>query len=562
MSSRLPVGKVIVNSLIDLNVECVFGLPGTHIYHVFKELEEVDSITTIITRHETNAVFMADVYGRLKGRPGISIVTAGPGFTNALTGIGQAFAVSSPVLVVSGDVPTGRFYDFHGVDVPNILSSMSGFFCKDSITVYDSSEVEWTIKNGYFYSNTGRKGPVHICIPRDILSSTSEYRSLSLDYQYKFDDLGIHLDWDRYISGKVLLVIGPEASYPEYREIINDFVDSVGCPFISEVSTIGFISQDSILFGGFYEKDFVLHPLSYELFRDADTIIFLGIRQESVDSEYLVNISKKSCNTIFVTPGLNPKGSLGMIEDEMIMSTSMFYGRDCLSIYGPIEYILHDIIERNIISDEFNIDLRAGILERYERIVDEISKYRSTKPMNQGSAIHIISEYLPPHTNLLVDVGANEIWARDLIAPVRDVRYLYAGGYGSLGFAFGGAIGSKLADYESPTVSITGDGSLLMSLMEVPTVVYYGIPLHIYVINDGSYGILEHLSRREFEKPLSSYIGYVDFAKYADACGLESVVAESTGELEDILRELKSRMDKSILVDIRCRKEDIPPFLR
>ncbi len=558
----MSIGEIVAESLYELNVDTVFGIPGTHIYHIFAALEDYADIKTIVTRHEMNSVFMADAYGRLRGSPGVAIVTAGPGFTNALTGVGQAYSESSPVLVISGDVPRGSFYDFHGVDMPNVLHQMSIHMAKASHIVMDSEDVEWAVKHGYRLANSGRKGPVHISIPRDIFYEEAGYKAINVDYtiESRFDE---NLLFSRdLLRGRLLCVLGSEAGYPEYREVIMRFCEAFKMPFISGTGVLGFLPQDSELFGGFFEKKFVIHPLSETLVKEADTIIFLGIRPESVDANALINRAEKASRFLFILPSVNSKGMLGFEEDFIDIQVFNIRGRNSIGLYGPLNLILEWIIEYGGESKSYDIDLRSEIMKRYNEISDELEKDFGVSPMNQGVAINIISRHIPEETNLVVDVGANEVWARDLIGPVRRVRYLYAGAFGSLGFSFGAVAGSKLAEPEKPSVSLSGDGSILMSVMELQTIKFYDIPVKIFVINDGSYGILEHLSLRDLPKKISGDIGSVDFAKTAEAFGIDSVRVSTANELEDVVKEVFKDDGKPFLVDVVTRKEDIPPIIR
>ncbi len=562
MSEKMFIGEVIARSLKDLNVDVVFGIPGTHIYHIFAALEEYTDIKTIVTRHEMNSVFMADVYGRLKGIPGVAIVTAGPGLTNALTGIGQAYSESSPVLVISGDVPRGMFYDFHGVDMPNVLHQMAIHMSKSSYLVRDSDEVEWVVKNGYHLANSGRKGPVHISIPRDVFNEKVLYKNIEVQAKPDVDiEKAVKISSDM-LKGKVICILGPEAGYPEYKENIIRFCEGHQLPFISGTSVIGFLPQDHELFAGFFEKRFVIHPLSEKLVAEADTIVFIGIRPESVDASAIISRASNASNTLFILPSVNSKGMIGFEEDFIDIQIFRIGNKKCIGFYGPINRFLELLSEYGGESTSFNIDFKNEIESRYNAIVEELKHDADASPMNQGVAINIISNYIPKDTNLVVDVGANEVWARDLIAPVRRVRYLYAGAFGSLGFSFGAVAGSKLAKPDRIAVSLSGDGSILMSLMELQTIEFYNIPVKIFVINDGSYGILEHLSLRDLPKRISGDIGTVDFAKTAEAFGIEAIRVSRYEELEDVVREIFRVENKPILVDVVTRKEDVPPIIR
>ena len=178
-----------------------------------------------------------------------------------------------------------------------------------------------------------------------------------------------------------------------------------------------------------------------------------------------------------------------------------------------------------------------------------------------GYALYIIRDYLKPGSVVTTDVGGNESWARDIIGINVDVRYLYASGFGSLGYSFPAALGAKIANPGKDVVSIAGDGSLLMSLMELGTMAFYNIPVKLFVFNDSSYGILGYLSRRELDREIETYIGAVDFSKIAEGIGVDGVRVEEPGELDSVVKDALSS-SKPIVVDIVTSKIDVPPLWR
>ncbi len=553
------LSEVIADSLHDLGVEVAFGLPGTHIYHVYWAVEERGDIKLITSRYENNAIFMADAYARLTGKPGVSIVTAGPGLTNSLTGIAQAFSSSSPILVISGDVPLGHFYDFHGVDEPNILDVVSQHLSKDSYLLTDPDNAEDVIKSGYLTADNGRRGPVHISIPRNLLGMKSEYKGLQITYR-ECEEMPVNRGLlEKYLRGKVTAILGPEFAYPDYKRDIIKFIEALNSPLIAEPSTLGFFPQEHRLFAGFYEKNFVVYSVAKKLIEASDTILFMGIRPESINTRNILREAKENATSIFLLPSINSKNFLLNLEDDCIIESFNIDSHKALIITGSIKNIINILLESELTSKDFQEDWKTTIETRYNKIIESIKEYFSVKPIYQGYVMYILSQYLPKNANLLVDVGGNELWARYLIASIYPIRYLYAGAYGSLGFSFGGAIGSKMAEPEKETISLTGDGSLLMSLMELQTLKYYNIPIKIIVLNDKSYGILSYFSKRELPKEISSDIGKADFYKIAEAFEIEGMKIEDPKELDSAFKDIFSSSSRSILLDIRTSKE-LPLF--
>ena len=563
MVIMLDIGDIIVESLEDLGVNNVFGIPGTHIYHVFRSIEERGTIKAVVNRHEMASTFMAEAYSRASGKPGVAIVTAGPGATNALTGIGQAFTTSSPVLLISGDVPLGERYDFHGLDEANILPWISYPLTKFSYVVDDPKQVEEYVKKGLICTKVGRMGPVHISIPRDVLGSKVSYKGIQIEdfqkYFVKIPDTTI----ERFLKGKIAIVLGDEAWYLDTIDKIAQLIRDLKSPFITSMVSLGSLPQTSPYFAGYYEKRFAIAKSARYVLEEADTLLLIGVRPDSVDSESLIKYAKSAETVIHILPSLYVRGELDEIlyENESRIEYSEKSGKTIVNIYSPRYEIIDILIEQGLESKPFNTDYRDMINEFKEKIIEEVLTNSNRKPIHMGYAIYMISKYLPGEAIVTTDVGGNESWARDIIGLMNNVRYLYASGFGSLGYSFAAALGAKVATPNKEVISITGDGSLLMSLMELNTMSYHDIKAKIFVINDSSYGILGYLSKRDFDKEIETYIGYVNFAKIAEAMGIDSIQVNNSDKLEDAVRDAV-KSNKPILVDIISHKDDIPPLWR
>lgn len=558
----MDVGEVATKTLIELGVKMVFGIPGTHIYHIFRSIEDSGEINSIINRHEMASVFMAEAYARISGEPGVAIVTAGPGLTNALTGMGQAFTTSSPVLLISGEVPYENRYDFHGVDETHILEWISYPLCKSSLTITQPDETEEIVKKGYVCSGFGRKGPVHISIPRDLLGKKASYKGLDIKIGGR-NNGKISKLLNEYIVGRIAVVLGDEGWYKDSIDMVEKALTQLGSPFISSMVSLGAIPQSNKYFCGYYEKHFAIYKPAKKILGEADTVLMIGVRPDSIDADAIRRYSTRAENLIYILPSQRVRGAIDdLIEDRDTLIT-ITRGNDIneVIVYSSGYSILQDIIDMGIASREFETEYKAMMEEMDREVVDEVLSNSNRKPIHMGYALYILREYIDEGSVITADVGGNESWARDIIGVQTDVRYLYASGFGSLGYSFPASLGAKATGIDNNVISITGDGSLLMSLMELNTMSYYNIPVKVFVFNDSSYGILGYLSKRDFNREIETYIGAVDFSKVAEGMGVESVHVEEPNELNDIVKDV-IRRKKPILVDIVVSRMDIPPLWR
>ena len=266
---------------------------------------------------------------------------------------------------------------------------------------------------------------------------------------------------------------------------------------------------------------------------------------------------------MYILPSRSVRGPIDELidEEEVEMGIYRENGFNRVVIYSGGYHVLREIIESGVTSKEFKTGYRELIKKKDDELIEEILANSTRKPIHMGYAIYIIREYLRRRSILTADVGGNEGWARDIIGVTREVRYLYASGFGTLGYSFPAALGAKVTGTDRDVISITGDGSLLMSIMELNTMSFYNIPAKIFVLNDSSYGILGYFSKRDFDREIETYIGVVDFAKVGDGMGVESIRVEEPRELDSVVKDVMNR-NKPILVDIVTSKMDIPPLWR
>ncbi len=531
----MKVYEAIADALVSLGYRRAYTIPGTHIYHLNHALG--DRIHQTVFRHEMGATFAADAYGRVTGTPGLAIVTAGPGILNGLSGLGQAYAEASPLLYITGEVARGERYGFHGVDDPLAVTYSSIPVAKRVYLVEDPGSIWSVMGEAHYTALTGRRGPVHVSIPYDVLQSEVGEGRLE---QRETDGIARCVDVinEGLRDGvRGVLVIGMEL-YPELADRLLDLFET--WPYIATVGQIGMARLRRDRYAGHIEKKFQIHPVAKEILREAEYILAVGIPPDSPEAEHISMLSKDA-RIDFLRPS-EAGCSVERIGKGYHVEAPLSEAIDLLS---PGESGLDHDVEKMM-------------RERLEWARETVYSEKGPR-IHQGVAAHMISQLEIDGYTVTCDTGGNEQWIREFIPPTRDVRYLYSGGFGSIGYSLPASIGAY--DAEREVLAVTGDGSLMMSLGELKTIVEHGYRVKIAVFNDSTYGILEMLSRSDIGEEIEGGIGSVDFAKVAEALGMESMAVETYEDLEEGLEEL---MDSTgpFLLDIRCSPEEVPTLLR
>ena len=554
----MKVYDVLADKIEELGFNHVYTIPGTHIYHLNHSLTQ-KKIKNIVFRHEMGTTIAADAYGRLTGKPGLAIDTAGPGILNGLTGLGQAFAEASPLIYITGETRVEEYFGFHGVDLPLITAESSKPVSKATHILKTTKNVLSTFERIYTLSLTGRRGPVHIAIPYNILQSDADIDGETGDMEsFSYGETPNEIQSlieKRYRGKKVIYIIGPEV-YPEDKTRLENFLR--GKPFLTTTSMTGYLSQSLDGYLGFIEKNFQVYPPAKEVIKQADIAVLIGLDYRSPE----LNLLKR----------INPSIQIDTIQRSWIYRLDDIWRalheewtvkkhRDGYAFRGDIPNFLEYL--STIETHEIKVDCSRLRKLRLKHALEIISK-EDSRYIHQGRLAYTISSMDIDGYVITCDTGGNEQWIREFIAPHKEVRYLYSGGFGAIGYSLPASIGAytglKEAGYRG-VISIVGDGSLMMSIQELKTIVEYNMDVKIIVFNDSTYGILEMLSIRDIGSRLDGRIGAVNFSMIAEGVGMESIRIDREDDIEPAIKDmLKSR--GPMLIDMVSSPEEIPTLLR
>jgi len=531
VTTQVSGARIFLDSLLAEDAEIAFGMPGTHILPIVELLEENTRLRFINVRHEASAAAMADAYGRLTNKPGFCLVTAGPGATNSLTGIAHAYSAGSPLVHVSGTVPTkSGLGTFHGVDDPTFLEKTFAPVTKLSRTVNSVAEIPAAVHECFEKARSGRRGPVHLSLPLNILTALG--KSSKRKTTKKRVQVNPDLSRAKRIiraSQKPLILLGEEAR--GLRNEIGTFAETLRAPVISTMNALGAYPQTSPMFAGYIEQFWRIHPTALDLLQEADLVVSIGTRFGTPEVRCIDLVSAP--DWLFLT------------EEKLMRQPGTL----------KATHLTGDI-RSNLIGITQGLD-SAHSREEWARRASErtrshsgelgsiVSRNLSVKPIHPALAVQSLSQHLPNESIICSDSGGNEVWVREYLGVRRDCEYLYPGTFGGMGFALPAAIAASLVRPGSRILAVAGDGGLLMSLMELSTLAEQKSNVVMVVLNDSAYGMMWVLQQRK----IASLLHPVNFAKVAEGFGIKAWRVNDPSELSDSYAQAFS-MSGPALVDV------------
>ena len=526
----ISVSQAIVTCLEREGVKVVFGYPGAAICPFYDALTQSD-IRHILVRTEQNAGHAANGYARMTGKPGVCVVTSGPGATNLITGISTAYMDSIPLVIITGQVSSellGRDV-FQEVDITGSVEP----FIKHSYLVKDPSQIGRIFKEAFYIAGTGRPGPVLVDIPMDIqkamidFSYPKEVRIRS----YKPSTKG-HVGQIRKAAEVIrkakrpLICAGGGVFGAKATDELLTFSKKTRLPLVHTMMGISAVPADYPLDYGMNGMHGV-KPANYAI-NHADVLILVGSRvgDRSVPNPDSIS-SKKTVIHIDIDPA-----EIGKNVEATI------------PVVGDVRLILKQLTDEMKETD-------------FGRWIDELNEVQVTtqcdlsdrlNSVNPKLFVHKLSEKVAQKSVLVADVGQNQIWAANGFA-FKDGRFLTSGGMGTMGYSVPAAMGAKLASPDREVIAICGDGSFQMSSMELATLCQHQIPVKIIVMCNNRLGMVRELQAKQYENNLAAVFldGSPDFVKLAEAYRIPAMRIDSDGEIDGAIDALLQAKDQFLL---------------
>ena len=553
---KLNGAEIVIQFLKDEGVEYLFGYPGGAVLHLYDELYKQNFIKHILVRHEQGATHMADGYARVTGKPGVVLVTSGPGATNAVTGIATAHMDSIPMVVITGQVPTHAIGSdaFQEVDCIGITRPC----VKHNFLVKDVHDIAVTMKKAFFVATSGRPGPVVIDIPKDVtrpdFKIPYEYPASVKMRSYSPVTRGhtgqIKKALELILSAKQpMIYTGGGVVLDNASDALREFTRLLGYPITSTLMGLGaFPGTDKQFVGmlgmhGTYEANMAMH--------DCDVLIAIGARFD----DRVVGDVKKFC----------PQAKIVHIDIDpsSIAKTVKVH----VPIVGPVGSVLREMTgmlnESNRRPDEEAIEAWWRRIREWQSI--DCLKYEwSDDKIKPQYVIQKLHEVTGGDAFITSDVGQHQMWAAQYYPFDEPRRWVNSGGLGTMGFGLPAALGVKFAYPDATVACVTGEGSIVMCIQELSTAKQYDLPIKVINLNNRYLGMVRQWQEFMYENREShSYLDSLpDFAKLTESFGHVGMTIEKPSDVEDALKEAFAMKDRLVFMDfITDPTENVFPMM-
>ncbi|PWD87304.1 biosynthetic-type acetolactate synthase large subunit [Ignatzschineria cameli] len=551
---KLSGAEIVIHSLMKEKVECIFGYPGGAVLPLYDEIYKQDKIEHVLVRHEQAATHAADAYARTTGKPGVVLVTSGPGLTNAVTGIATAYMDSIPMIVFSGQVATSLIGNdaFQEVDTVGITLPC----VKHNFLVKDVKDLASIIKKAFYIATTGRPGPVVIDLPKDITVHEAEFvypekiTMRSYNPTVKGHSKQIARAYDLIMKAKRPMVYtGGGVIIGEAHKELREFVKALNLPITSTLMGLGaYEGTDKQFLGmlgmhGTYEANMAMHH--------CDVLIALGAR---FDDRITGTLESFCPYAKIIHVDVDPSSIAKNVPVD-------------LPIVGQLQPVLKEL---NAIHKAKKGKLDQAALANWW---DQIGEWRAMESLKYEQSDVVIKpqfvieklfEVTEGKAIITSDVGQHQMWAAQYYPFDEPRQWLNSGGLGTMGFGLPAAMGAKIARPDREVACITGDGSIQMMLQELSTMLQYCSPVKIINLNNGYLGMVRQWQEFFFQKRycMSYFDSLPDFVKLAEAYGHSGVQIHKPSDVEPALREAFKQKDKTIFLDfITDPSENVYPMI-
>ena len=544
---RLSGGDMLIRALHDEGVEVIFGYPGGAVLHIYDAIFRQDKVEHILVRHEQAATHAADGYARASGKPGVVLVTSGPGATNAVTGLATAYMDSIPMVVISGQVES-RMIGTDGFQETDMVG-ISRPIVKHSFMVQKAEDIPSVIKKAFYISKTGRPGPVVIDIPKDITDPKVkfgyEYPKAVKMRSYSVPGKGHSGQIKKAVeillaAERPMIYTGGGVIQGEGSENLTRLTKKLGFPITNTLMGLGaFPASDKQFLGmlgmhGTFEANMAMHH--------CDVLLCIGAR---FDDRVTNSDTSKFC----------PSAKILHVDiDPAAISKTVTADVPIVGAVGPVLEEMHQLVEEH----KGKIDKKA--LEAWWEQIEQWRKKECLKitPRDDGvilpqEAVRAVFEITKGDAYVSSDVGQHQMFAAQHYGFDKPRRWINSGGLGTMGFGFPAAMGVQLAYPDAMSVCITGEGSFLMNQQEFATCMQYKLPVKIICLNNQALGMVKQWQDMQYggRHSHSTYAESLpDFSKLAEAYGHVGIKISKTEDLYPKLKDAFAMTDKLVFVDI------------
>ncbi len=541
---------MVIESLIAENVEVVFGYPGGAIMNVYDEIYKQNGFQHVLARHEQAAIHAAEGYSKATGRVGVAMITSGPGFTNAVTGLADAYMDSIPMVVISGQVPmsligTDAFQEIDAVGISRPCT-------KHNYLVTDAKDLPRVLKEAFYIASTGRPGPVHVDIPKDVTAQIEEFvypETIELE-TYKPTVKGNARQIKKAIdaiaeASRPIFYLGGGIINSNAAEEVRELVNMTKIPSVETLmarGTLGADNENLISMLGMHGSYAANMSMS-----EADLMIAIGAR---FDDRVTGKLSEFAKHARIIHIDIDPASISKLVNADF-------------PIVGDV---------KNVITEMIPLAKERIDSQKYAQWRETVANFDKLHPLSYQDSdevlkpqwvIERIGQLLGDDANITTDVGQHQMWAAQFYPFSRPRQWVTSGGLGTMGFGFPAAIGVKRGCPDKVSINVTGDGSILMNIQELMTAVEYKLPVINVILNNNYLGMVRQWQTMFYDKRHSQ----TDLSMQPDFV----MLAQSFGGLgyrvktkEEFDAALKDAVEKNVvaLIDVTVnRLENVLPMV-
>lgn len=534
---------ILMQALAAEGVEYVFGYPGGAVLHIYDAMFKQHKLQHILVRHEQGATHAADGYARATGKPGVVLVTSGPGATNAITGIATAYMDSSPLVVITGQVPLPLIGNDAFQEVDSV--GISRPCVKHNFLVNDVNKLATTIKKAFYIATTGRPGPVLIDIPKDVTAhlapfeypDTIKMRSYKPELVESGDVLQIRQAVELILSAKrPIIYSGGGVVLGNGAKELTEFTQLLGYPITQTLMGLGsYPATDKQFLGmlgmhGTYEANMAMH--------DCDVLIAIGAR---FDDRITGDVEKFCPYAKIVHLDIDPSSISKNVRVDV-------------PLVGAVDRVLQEMIQ--LLKDSRRLQDSDAIKTWWEQIetwraTDCLSYEQNNEVIKPQFVLEKLYEVTNGNALITSDVGQHQMFVAQFYKFTKPRQWINSGGLGTMGFGLPAAMGVQLAYPEETVVCVTGEASIQMCIQELSTCKQFDLPIKIVTLNNGYMGMVRQWQEMFYDKRYShTYLDALpDFMKLADSYGHVGMRIEKPSDVEGALKEGLAMKDRLVFMD-------------